>query len=150
MKGEDKMSEKKKVPIQEGLFTMPLSSNEEPHLLGAKCMNCGEKFFPSQERCPKCCYEQTEAFKLSSEGEVYSSTVVQIGSAPYSGPVPYCMGQIKLRDGVVVPAILVWKSEVPPSIGTPVKMILEKFKDNEAGDEVMQYKFKPVESEVSK
>ena len=138
------MSEKKQVPILNGLFTIPSSPSEEPHLIGAKCLKCGEKFFPGQERCPRCCYEHTEKIQLSSKGEVYASTILQVAAAPYSGPTPYTMGQIKLEDGVVVPAILNWQSEIPPKIGTRVKMILKKLRDGEAGVEVMEYKFKPI------
>lgn len=138
------MAEKKQVPIEEGVFTMPSSPSEEPKLIGAKCPNCGEKFFPPQERCPRCCYERTEQVLLGPEGEIFTSTAVYLPAPPYSGPVPYFMGEVKLTDNVLVPAIFAWDSELPPPIGTKVKLILEKLKEGEDGVDLMAYKFKPI------
>ena len=120
-----------------------IKEREGKQLKFAKCPNCGEKFFPPQERCPCCGYERTEQTLLGPEGEIFASTAVYLPAPPYSGPVPYFMGEVKLTDNVLVPAIFAWDSEAPPPVGTKVKLILEKLKEGEDGVDLMGYKFRP-------
>jgi type II secretory ATPase GspE/PulE/Tfp pilus assembly ATPase PilB-like protein len=47
-------SEKKRIPLKEGLFTVTLSPDDRPQLLGSRCLFCGEVTFPERKICPNC------------------------------------------------------------------------------------------------
>ena len=49
-----------RVPIEEGYFRIPDDPDAPPVLLGSKCPNCGEVFFPRRMVCAKCLYEGTD------------------------------------------------------------------------------------------
>ncbi|MEO6158855.1 MAG: zinc ribbon domain-containing protein, partial [Ilumatobacteraceae bacterium] len=59
------------VPVSEGIFTWPAA---EPHLIGSRCVNCGNYMFPTQSGCPKCAGSQTEVVKLSNRGTLWTWT----------------------------------------------------------------------------
>ena len=136
---------KKKVPIEPGLFTIPSSPGEEPYLLGSKCPACGEVVFPKQIICPNCTREGAEEIKLSRRGQVYCSSVVRYPPQLYKGPVPYSDAQVLLSEGVFIPTLLTnCSTDEPVPVETEVELILEKFGEDEQGNEVMMYKFKVI------
>ena len=67
------MSEKKKVPIVEDLFTWP---SEDPRLIISKCKKCSAASFPKAPFCPNPDCEKSkdhvEAAHLSKRGTLYS------------------------------------------------------------------------------
>ena len=86
-----------------------------------------------------------EEVLLSNRGEVFSSTAVFLPAVEYKGSLPYHVGQVKLPEGVIVPAMFTCFGDTEPlPIGTRVEMVVEKFKETEEGDEVMTYYFKQV------
>jgi hypothetical protein len=146
MKNTEAKAGKKKVPIEPGLFTIPSSPAEPPHLIGSKCPACGEVVFPRQIICPHCCREGTEEILLSTRGTVYSSTIVHYPPQLYTGPLPYADAQVLLPEGVLIPTVLTNCSlEKPVEIGTEVELVLEKFGEDEEGNEVLMYKFKVLQ-----
>ena len=58
--GVKSKSGQRQVPVAPGLFTLPSSPGEEPHLIGSKCVSCGEVFFPKQVVCGNCSGEETK------------------------------------------------------------------------------------------
>ena len=57
-----------RVPIEEGYFRIPDDPDAPPVLLGSKCPNCGEVFFPRRMVCAKCLHEGTDDVDLSTRG----------------------------------------------------------------------------------
>ncbi|MFC1919257.1 Zn-ribbon domain-containing OB-fold protein [Chloroflexota bacterium] len=142
-----KSREKQRIPIEPGLFTMPSSPSESPHLIGGKCLSCGAVFFPKQDLCISCSSAQVEEVLLSTKGKVYSSTISMLPPPLYEGPVPYVVGYVELSEGVLVPALFAQCSlEKPPEIGTEMEMFVEKWKEDEEGNEVLIYRFRPAGS----
>lgn len=143
VKNTEAKVEKKKLPLQEGLFTVPSSPDEEPRLLGSKCFACGEVVFPKQIICPHCCREGMEEIALSRRGKVYSSSVVWYPPQLYKGPIPYANAQILLPEGVLIPTILTnCGTDKPVTVETEVELVLEKFGEDAEGNEIVMYKFK--------
>ena len=136
---------KKQVPIEQGLFTLPSSPNEEPHLIGSKCGSCGEVFFPKQVVCGNCSAEDMKEIVLSRRGKVFSSTVLRYQPPLHKGPMPISQGRVELPEGVIVPAPFTGcdTDETLP-IGTEMEMVIEKLDEDEEGNEVMTYRFRPV------
>ena len=138
-------SDKTKIPIKEGLFTFPLSADDEPQLLASECPSCGEIIFPRAEICPNCQEKDLKKIKLSKRGKIYSFTVVtQRPLTYYKGPVPYAFGWVELPDGVRVRSLFTGCDPEEIETGMDVELIIEKMHDDEEGNEVVTYKFKPI------
>ena len=65
-----------RVPIKAGYFTVPDDPAEPPRLLGSRCEDCGEHFFPRRAVCAKCLSERTADVLLGPRGTLYSYTFV--------------------------------------------------------------------------
>ena len=144
------VTDKKSIPIQEGLFTWP---SDDPRLIGSKCRNCGQVTFPAQNSCPNCCLEDVEKIKLGKRGKLWTWTVQGFypKSPPYAGPetpenfVPFGVGYIELPGEVKVESRLSVNDPDKLEIGMDMELSIEKFKEDEAGNEVMIYTFRPVQ-----
>ena len=139
------MQEKKQRLVQEGLFTVPSSPSEKPHLIGSKCNTCGEVVFPKTNICPNCCKETTEELLLGPRGKLYSFTNVNFpGPGGYKGPIPYGIGKIDLTQGSRVMSLLTEHDPDKIKVGMDMELVVEKLFDDEEGNEVIGFKFKPV------
>jgi len=138
---------KKMIPVQEGLWTTPPDKNEKPQLIGSRCPSCGELFFPRKEKglCVHCQKQGLEDIKLSREGKINSFTVVMIRPAGgyYKGPVPYAYGAVHLKDSVEFYTLFTGNLD-ELIVGMDVELVIEKLFDDEEGNEVITYKFKPI------
>jgi uncharacterized protein len=140
--GNSPAPEKKRIPINEKLFRLP-ASGEKPHLSGVKCKSCGEFFFPERTRCTHCFAEEMEPVAFSTKGKLYSYTIVHHATPGYTGPLPYAVGAVELPEGLVILSPLTQVVFEELKIGIPVELVIEKLCENETGDEVFSYKFKP-------
>ena len=131
------------VPVREGLWT----SGEKPLLIGSRCNQCREVYFPKRDagRCPHCQSTDLSDLTLGTRGKVYSYTVVmQRPPIYYQAEVPYALGFVELPDGVRVETLF---TDVDPEklhIGMEVELVIGKLHGEEDGVEVHCYKFKPV------
>ena len=139
--------EKKRVPIREGLFTMPLSPLEQVSLAGSKCRNCGEASLGTVSSCPNCAGEDLEVIPLSQRGRLWTYTVIRHRPpGDYKGPDPFAPfgeGLVELAEGIRV------KSPIDGDvdrlkIGTELGLVVYKLYENEEGNDVIAFKFKPV------
>jgi len=140
-------SDKKRIPLKEGLWTIPSSPHEEPQLIGSKCLSCGEIFFPNKVkgRCINCQGENLEDIKLSRRGKIYSFTVVMIQPPVYyRGPVPYAFGYVELPEGVRVETLFTGCDFEDLRIGMDAELVIEKLYADDENNEVMTYKFRPI------
>lgn len=139
--------EKKKVPIRDGLFTMPSSPDELPSLIGTKCKECNEVFFrPIRDgACPNCyAIDSMEETLLSRVGTLDSYTVVHQAPQGWEGPVPYGVATIMLPEPVFVEAALAECDLTGLRIGLEMELVIETVYNDEEGNEVQGYKFRPV------
>jgi len=140
-------TEKKTIPIKQGLWTTPSSPGEQPQLIASKCLQCGELYFPRKvdRRCVYCQQENLEDVKLSRRGKLYSFTVVmqEPGGGYYKGPVPYAYGCVDLPEGIRIVSLLTESDPEKLEVGMDVEMVVEKLCDDE-GNVVTTFKFKPV------
>lgn len=143
---EVKQPEKKVVPVEEGLFTLPISPEEKPHLIGNKCKSCGTVSFPKRAICGKCYREGMEEVTLSRRGKVTTWTVIRMKPPGYKGQAPYVLGEVELPEGVIVRTHFSGVNPDEPAIkiGDEVEVVVEKIYEDEEGNDVMCYKFKLV------
>ncbi len=81
-----------------------ISPDGTPHLIGGKCSSCGALNFPRADVCTKCLSEAVGEIELSSEGKLYTFSIVH--QAPNGWKVPYGLGYVDLPEGIRVLAHL--------------------------------------------
>jgi len=138
--------ENQSIPIKEGLWTLPSEKNAKPRLVGHRCTDCGEVFFPKQEngRCVRCQRDHLEEIILGRRGRISTLSVVMIKPAGgyYRGPVPYAYGCVELPEGVRIRSHLVANDLGTLCPGMDVKMIIETLYEDDDGNEIVTFKFK--------
>lgn len=136
-------------PIQDGLFTWP---SEHPQLIASRCTACGELTFPRQDSCPACTSRQVEEKLLSTRGTLWTFTVQHFPppSPPYVGPndpatfEPLGVGYVELPEGIRVEGHLTENDVAKLSIGMAMELVVEPFAQDEDGQTLMKFAFRPV------
>ena len=135
-----------RVPIKAGYFTVPDDPAEPPRLLGSRCEDCGEHFFPRRAVCAKCLSERTADVLLGPRGTLYSYTFVHFplfGSTRLEH-IGYGVGQVDLPEGPRVQLPLAGRQE-DYRVGQTVEAELEPLRE-ENGQDVVIIRFRPVVS----
>lgn len=126
-----------KVPFKEGLFQ---ETGGKWTLIGCKCKQCGQVFFPGRAVCPDCLSESLEPMNLSTRGILYSYTIVHMPGEHF--PPPYAAGWIQLPEGIRIFSQLRGWQEQPLKTGIDMEMTVEKLW-GEGEKEIMGYVFRP-------
>ena len=137
----------KRIPVKDGLLTMPLSPAEQVRLVGSKCRNCGEVSLGTNSSCPNCAHEDLEPIPLGHKGKLWTYTVIRHRPpGDYKGPdpfVPFAEGLVELPEGIRVLSPL--EGDVNKvKIGMDMELAVHVLYMDEEGNEVMAFKFKPV------
>jgi len=139
------VADKKFVLLQEGMHDMPESISDKPRLYAQKCSNCGEAFSSLYRvYCANCGKETLERLLLSTYGTIYTYTVVH---QPLRGSLmvpPYVIAQIRMPEGVTVQTIMTDIEPDKVKIGMDVEICLKQVEENDDGEVVVNYFFKPV------
>lgn len=126
-----------RVPFREGLFE---KVSGRWILVGSKCKQCGQAFFPQREWCLNCSGRDLERIDLGHSGKLYSFTIVHMPSEHFEPP--YAVGWIELPEGIrVFSQIRQWQ-EYPLKIGMDMELAIEKLWDEDER-EVLGYTFRP-------
>jgi len=139
---------KVRVPMKAGYFTVPDDPAATPTILGTRCDDCGECFFPRRAICAKCLSERTRDVEFDGRGTLYSYTFVHIplfGSTNIEHMEGYGVGQIDLPEGPRIQAPLAGK-QGDFHIGQVLRAELDTLREDDAGREVMILRFRPVEA----
>lgn len=135
---------KKKIPLRERLFQIPISPSEKPHLIGSRCRNCQEVMFPQRPICLNCFGKDLEEVALGPRGKLFTYTINHQGPKEFS--TPYASGYIDLPEGVRIYSLLTdWGTEVL-RIGAEMELVIETMTEDREGNKVITYKFRPVSS----
>jgi uncharacterized OB-fold protein len=134
-----------RVPIEDGFFRIPADPGEPPRLLGSRCRLCGEVFFPRRHACARCLGRDLEDVELGTRGTLYTWTWVHfpLFNSRRAEDGGYGVGQIDLPEGPRVQAVL---SGGPDAfrVGMDMEIELETLRENEKGEEVVIYRFRPA------
>jgi uncharacterized OB-fold protein len=142
------MSEKPRNAAIEGWFTL----DDEPHLIGSQCTDCGTYFFPKQDqycRNPNCDSTDFNEVPLSRTGTVWSYT-----NACYKPPAPFVAAepfepyaiaavQLDKEQMVVLGQVVEGVGVEDLSVGMPVELVMETLHETEE-DVKVTWKWKPV------
>ncbi|MEW6440529.1 MAG: OB-fold domain-containing protein [bacterium] len=140
--------EKKRIPVREGLWAES-ASGARPRLIGSRCRSCAELFFPRKEigLCGHCQSGELEEVELSTSGKIYSYTIVtQRPPVYYKGEVPYALGFVELPEGIRIETLFTGWDADALRVGMDAEMVIEKLHEDENGNEVTAYKFRPVKT----
>jgi len=141
--GDYLVQEKKRIPVRENLFSFPSLPGNKPHLIGSRCKNCGEYFFPFRGFCPRCFKEGgMESVPLSSRGILYTFGVVE--RAPLGFTAPYAVGYVDLPEGIRIYSLLTGIELKGLRIGMEMELVVDVIREDQAGNEIIGYKFRPV------
>jgi uncharacterized OB-fold protein len=132
-------------PIKPGFFTVPDDPSQPPKLLGTRCEDCGEFFYPRRALCGKCMSRKTAEVELDARGTLYSYTFVHLplfGSTNMEHAAGYGVGQIDLPEGPRVQAPLAG-TQAEFRVGQPVQGELDVLRDD-GGTDIMIVRFRPL------
>ena len=132
-------------PIKEGLFYQPSSPGEKPHLIGSKCSACGYVSFPKRLVCPMCLKQGTmNEVALSTRGKINTFSISRV--APVGFEAPYIQAYVDLPEGPRIFSLITGcePSEDALEIGTEVELVIDKICEDEEGNELIGYKFRPA------
>ena len=135
-----------RVPIEAGFFRIPDDPHESPRLLGSRCPECDEVFFPRRLVCARCLHEGAEDVDLSTRGRIWTWTYCHVPmfgkkDADVGG---YGVAQVDLPEGPRVQSILLGGPD-DFEIGMAVEIDLEVLRAD-GDDEVVIYRFRPVDA----
>lgn len=137
----------RRLPLEEGYFTVPEHEDEAPRLLGSYSPAADTYFFPRRRRCP-ITEQPVEDVELSPDGVLYSWTFVEapwMGRRRMSGDLAgHGVGQVDLPEGVRVQGIIDGQMG-DWAIGMPMRLALQPIRTDEDGNELCTFKFSPVE-----
>lgn len=130
--------------IEERWFT---ETAEGLLLAGTRCEACNKVFFPRKEVCPDCFDGQLVDVPLSKRGKLHAFTLSVMG--PPHLEKPYVAAFVDLPEGIKVYTLLTDCEPVDQvvRVGMDVEMVIEPIMEDEAGNEVLGYKFKPLRAE---
>jgi len=138
---------KKQIPAVEGLFTL---EQEGPSLIGGRCNSCGSYFFPKfyHVHKPDCKDREVWEVLLSRRGRLVSYTVQHYSPPPpFVCPdpfVPYGIGMVALPEGINIFGIVTGIAVEDIKTGMDVELVVEKLYEDKDGNEVVGWKFRPV------
>jgi hypothetical protein len=137
-------SEKRRVPLKEGLFALS-SEGGKPQLLAGRCARCGAATFPRTTSCQNC--QSKDIATLSVQGPFRLYSFSSVSQRPpgfyYKGEVPYLLGYVELPIGIRIRSLLTGCALEDLKIGMEMELVVEKLHDDEEGNEVATYKFRP-------
>jgi uncharacterized OB-fold protein len=136
--------------MKEGFFHTPEKPGEKPYLLGSRCGECGYVCFPKMEVCVKCLRDDTmEGIKLGERATLETYTVMRVGTPDF--PPPYIIGYVRTKEGVLVftPITGCEATDDALQIGEEMELVIEKIKEDEKGNLLIGWKYKPVKRKDS-
>jgi len=112
------------------------------HLLGSRCRACGAHFFPIREACAGCLSDDLETVRFSTEGTLYTYSVVRQSTPAFE--VPYMLGYVDFPEGVRIMGQISGCEVDEIRIGMPMRLSLEPFGEDEDGNPLTGYRFRPA------
>ena len=133
-------------PIKEGLFSPPeLTPSGKTYLIGSRCKVCGYASFPQKDVCVRCLRDDTmEVAQFGPDAILDSFAVMQV--APPGFTSPYMQGYVILKDGPKVFTLITGcePKDDALKVGEEMELVIEKIKEDENGNDIIGWKFRPT------
>lgn len=125
---------------------------DTPHLVGSRCDECGEVYFPATDTCTRCTATHMSPHVLGHRGTLWSWTIQGfLPKAPYnSGETPetfrpYGVGYVQMDNGLKIESRLTVADEAQLQIGMSLELTLIPYRTIGDG-EVFTFAFRPSAS----
>ena len=118
-----------------------LSGDGAPTLIATRCRDCETRVFPPVPVCPECMSENVDETSLSTNGSLYTWSVVHV--APRGWNTPYIAGYVDLPEGVRVFAHVVGVDPATLEMDMNVTLTTAVVGEDENGP-VESYAFTPA------
>jgi uncharacterized protein len=124
--------------------------DDNPQLVGSKCVNCGASTFPAQQRCPKCSKGEMTEQLLPRRGTLVAWTTQGFPPGPpYKGATgkaftPSGVGLVQLDDVIRVEGRLTEADPTKLEFGMEVELTMVPFATDDDGNEIVTFAFQPV------
>ena len=135
---------KKRVPLRKGVFQPPASDKENGYLIGSRCQKCGHYFYRKRAVCINCHSEDIEEVALSTRGTIWTYTIAR---QSYPGTLlvpPFVIAIVELPEQVQLMTAVTDCDPEAVRIGMEVELYFWKVTEDEEGNEVMAFAFRPV------
>ncbi|MDP9083746.1 MAG: OB-fold domain-containing protein [Pseudomonadota bacterium] len=120
-------------------------------LIGSRCQDCGEHFFPAQQGCANCCGTNVVEVELGDHGILWSWTVQDFepktpfnGGTPDKPFLPYGVGYVEMPSGIKVESRLTVSDPGALKIGMRMELVTEAYRTRADGSQVHTFAFKPA------
>jgi uncharacterized protein len=112
------------------------------NLIGSKCLQCGEVFFPMRVICPKCRRKgKLEPIKFTGNGKIMSYSVIHTPTDEFKNISPYAVAIIELEEGAKITSQIVDCNTDDIEIGQEVELVFRKIRE-EGAEGVISYGYK--------
>jgi len=134
-----------RVSMAEDYFEVTDDDANPVRLKASKCPACSEVFYPRRIVCAKCLHEGCADVFLSNSGTLYTWTWVHLPLFAKTDATvsSYGVGQVDLPEGPRIQAILNGEP-TDFSIGMQLQLDVETLRQDDDGNDVVIYRFKPV------
>ncbi|MCH7667964.1 MAG: Zn-ribbon domain-containing OB-fold protein [Acidobacteria bacterium] len=113
------------------------------NLIGSRCDACGAHYFPIREACARCLGRDLETVKFSTRGILYTFSIVRQSVPAFE--VPYALGYVDFPENVRIMGQITGCDFDDITIGMALDLTLEPFGEDEDGNVLTGYRFKPAE-----
>lgn len=112
-------------------------------LTGGRCPSCGHTCFPAKRVCPSCFNAEQRKVPLGRKGKLHTFARSHMG--PSGIEAPFTIGFIDLPEGMKLFSLLTqcepWDQVL--KVGMEMEMVIETIREDEEGNEIVGYKFRP-------
>jgi len=111
----------------------------EGRVMGTRCTDCGQVFFPPRADCYKCLPGSIEWFEVAGTGKLLTFSRLQFGPVGFENDLPYCIALLDYGDYKVFGRLADDLDEEKIKIGMPMKTRV-----NELPNGQLNYVFEPA------
>lgn len=141
---QDEPKAKRMVALKEGIFRLPDSPDGKPVLLGSRCPKCAAYYFPKRHICIACGQNGLDEAELSPRGKIWTFTIARQTPPGSWIEAPYAIAVVELAERVAIRTVLTDVDLDAVKVGMDVEITLAKMKEDQEGNDIMSYKFKPI------
>ncbi|QQG49062.1 MAG: Zn-ribbon domain-containing OB-fold protein [archaeon] len=111
-------------------------------LIGSKCQNCGDEFFPPVYRCRGCGSEKIKDKEMPKTGKILTYTQLHEPLPGFEAQAPYYLAVVRLSNGARVLSQVVDSPAEKVRTGAKVSATVRRVRvDGDSGQIVYGYKF---------
>jgi uncharacterized protein len=132
------------ISLEESVLKVPSKPGEKPTLIASKCNQCGRVFFPKRMTCAACSTPDVKLIDLSQTGKVVDFAVVDRKPKFALIDPPFTLALIEMPEKCQLYGVIRGISAADLRAGDEVELDIEKVKQDEKGNDVMAYIFKPA------